>query len=289
MIEYTLAKNSDVAKITKGTLYHYTDGNALQNILEKKVFWITKSNFLNDPSELSYIDEIMEDANEKLRKEITKKHNLDAIKDLASNEILESMNIFQTYKVVKNDMYRDVLDNVYILSLTSNQDSLTLWSNYSNLEGYNLGLDSTKLFSILDSNKIKYIHGKVVYDKEDQLSIILKLHNENIEPRMLVSKLALYSCFFKNPLYKAEEEYRILFFITDKDQIKFRNRDGIIIPYVEMPIETKISKNLPLQNVMIGPKNKYDIAEHGINYLLKHLNYNLDEIKVNRSKIPLRY
>ena len=37
------------------TLYHYTKCNGVNGILENNCFWATKSDFLNDPKEFSYI------------------------------------------------------------------------------------------------------------------------------------------------------------------------------------------------------------------------------------------
>lgn len=43
-------------------LYHYTSISGLKGILDKEEFWVTKSDFLNDPSETSYIFDIIRKA-----------------------------------------------------------------------------------------------------------------------------------------------------------------------------------------------------------------------------------
>ena len=43
------------------TLYHYTKCNGVNGILENNCFWATKSDFLNDPKEFSYIEAIIRD------------------------------------------------------------------------------------------------------------------------------------------------------------------------------------------------------------------------------------
>ena len=42
------------------TLYHYTQIAGVQGILDEKSFWATKSDFLNDPREFSYIIEVIQ-------------------------------------------------------------------------------------------------------------------------------------------------------------------------------------------------------------------------------------
>lgn len=44
-----------------GTLYHYTNLSGLKGIVENDEFWVTKSDFLNDKSEMVYILETIND------------------------------------------------------------------------------------------------------------------------------------------------------------------------------------------------------------------------------------
>jgi hypothetical protein len=43
----------------KPLLFHYTGINALKNILEHNELWASKSDFLNDYSEIAYIHKIL--------------------------------------------------------------------------------------------------------------------------------------------------------------------------------------------------------------------------------------
>ena len=42
-------------------LYHYTKSNGINGIINHNCFWATKSDFLNDPNEFSYIRGIIEE------------------------------------------------------------------------------------------------------------------------------------------------------------------------------------------------------------------------------------
>lgn len=78
-----------------------------------------------------------------------------------------------------------------------------------------------------------------------------------------------------------EEEYRIVFFHLEAEslspklnhEIKFRDRNGMI-------------GHLPVREIVIGPKNNIDIAEHGIDFLLYRLKSK--NVAIRRSGIPLR-
>ncbi|BBH24141.1 hypothetical protein Back11_54860 [Paenibacillus baekrokdamisoli] len=101
-------------------------------------------------------------------------------------------------------------------------------------------------------------------------------------------------CFFKDPCFSHEEEYRVVFFQHDIDhneakynqKVLFREKSGIITPYIEVRPLTS-SKKLPIQSITIGPKNNVDNAQVGLEFLLIKQGY--DSISVERSRIPLRY
>lgn len=53
-------KTLDIEVLRSGYLYHYTNIEALKNILEKKSIWISNISCLNDYSEMFYTYEIIE-------------------------------------------------------------------------------------------------------------------------------------------------------------------------------------------------------------------------------------
>lgn len=287
-------------------LYHYTNAAGLLGILQNGSFWVSKSNFLNDFSEISYINTVIKIV----------------CKDIFTNEyeLIAGMIL----KMVHFKYFgRSMNQNLYILSLTENQDSLALWSTYSNFFGYNIGLDGSDLAQIMSNSQNTTppgVHGKVIYDKAIQYKIVRDeitetkiplLFNKYIESKntelllelnneitSLADVLCEYGVFFKDPLFYQEEEYRIVFFhlmnmhLSPKlnPEIKFRDRNGIIIPYIEVPM-TNNKGYLPVREIMIGPKNNIDIAEHGINFFIQRLEAKMamNEVIIRRSGIPLRY
>lgn len=289
-------------------LFHYTNINALNSILEKNTLWITKADYLNDITEYQYTERLIQ-------------------------EILKQQEVEEYIKVLVDkiiDATRKKLEKSYILSLSNNNDSLALWSNYTRFEGYNFGInlhDFEKLIyegtaKIITNNEkamkcIEFIEDtmylncevkldKVIYDVTEQTKLILEViesansfyikHSNNIESNgtivpyihHIVSTLFSMFIFFKNPCFESEEEYRMVF-IMDNDEYKedgiihHRISNGAFVPFIKL----KFDENIPISSIKIGPRNNADISIKGMKSLMKSRGYN--NIDVKKSNIPLRY
>lgn len=247
------------------TLFHYTSLDAMNGILRYKKLWLTKSEFLNDISEIQYSKQLAIE----VRKRAKEKYKDDAI-------FLEVLN-------ESNDMVFGQGVDVFILSMSLNNDSLPLWSNYSNNEGYCIGFNSN-FIEKLDKHDLLNIHGEVIYDANKQLEIlsdeisiayeIWKKHGDNeygsdlnLIWNHIIRTLYIYSLFFKDPCFSSEEEYRVAFLLNVKkefagkfissdrctyDHVKFRPKSGAIIPYIEVPVAFD-DEMVPLKSISIGP------------------------------------
>jgi hypothetical protein len=280
----------EIESINKGHLYHYTNIEAIFSIFKQEKLWFSKSDYLNDPSEVIYFHEILNEVCE----------NMEQTGDVASFKSLVSNLISKESKFPFQ---------VYVLSLTENSDSLALWSSYSEFIGYNIGINISSLINSLIHQNIHYMHGKVIYNVNEQKRIIerelktLFRFFENYKHtdgnlalfNILFKRLFMYSIFFKKSPFYQEEEYRIALLFPSNDQtpfsnssfeVKFRTFNEVLIPYIEVPILVDLEK-LPIESITIGPKNTLDIAKEGLMYFLKTKNY--DNIVVKKSNIPLRY
>ena len=133
------------------TLYHYTKCNGLNGILENNCFWATKSDFLNDPKEFSYIEAIIRDV----------------CKELIKNEDWREMFLKD---VLEEKVFLDGGRNkeYFILSFSKCRDSITMWSEFGNKTGYNIGFDSKKIIKRIEEDNIIEYHGFVLYEKAQQ-------------------------------------------------------------------------------------------------------------------------
>lgn len=84
--------------------------------------------------------------------------------------------------------------------------------------------------------------------------------------------------------FAAENEYRIVFRNPDRDRIRFREKDGFLLPYIE--IELSGQGKLPVDQIAVAPKNHMDLAGKGMTQYLDQLGY---QIPVELSRLKLRY
>lgn len=138
----------------EGKGYHYTSVLALQQILNKQTLYLTNSEFLNDREEILYGLELID----KISKEVS--------------------NIYLDTEELKKLIMKS-LRNTFILSFSLNEDSLTLWGNYTNFEGYNIGFDFKKMFQCQKEGKV-YFKGNVLDEDENEIKYILQRHDDII-------------------------------------------------------------------------------------------------------------
>lgn len=296
----SLEREFRIDRKTDGVLYHYTNLHALYAIISTGLVWGTRSEFLNDFSELKYIKKVIEDVTDSIEEDAPERSFKEAV--------LKNLNgiYFNTHHPSK----------CYLLSLTDISDLITNWSTYSNFDGYNIGLDATGLHQILEHRYSNhFISGYVIYDKELQEDIIKEefehylrqwkafypgaIEDQSRIAELFMFRILIYSYFFKHPSFKQEEEYRIAFFPENfaegqKAEVKFRPSNGVIIPYIELNLKdiTGDRTNLPLKEVWIGPMNKMDNAFLGIDSFLSSLGYDTetpDGTRIMTSVIPLRF
>ena len=277
---------------TNQALYHYTSLNSLMGMVETNRLWMSKGTFLNDSSELIYFSSIVASVIEKM-----KKFSDQDSWQLFIRELEKAMEHFLT-EIKLSGM------EVYIFSLSHTQDSLALWYNYAQGEGYNIGFHAGDLLEQGSnfSDKATALHGYVMYSKEKQENVLEELLRESFQlirkygeeevlktlPEHFLSVMATCATFFKNPAFKSEEEYRLALIRRKGDEqidVEFRASHGVIIPYITVEFEGQ----LPISHITIGPKNNIDVARSGIEHYLKSKGYDLQKVTVSKSVAALRY
>jgi hypothetical protein len=311
-------------KNTPKVVYHYTSPEGAYSILKNKTLRFTDCQYLNDRGESLYIRESLKEAVVLVAKErkLTLK-DLDAYVD----RIVQ----FETYSgtdysnPVFYDSYVEHPDiRYYILCTSLNSDSASMWNYYvknGDYRGYNLGfnisfLDNLKQF--FNENKIGIQHGKVIYNKKDQVNIIydklIKEYDENIkndpnnDAHCGICELEIIEhmrdfigskrLFFKNPAFESEQEYRVVLRVSDafvspkangKDifQKEFKvGSSGIITPYLEWHYTLDQKAELFTQ-ITLSPSIEEDLAKESFK---RFLNEDVQRnIQVVPSSIKLRF
>ena len=284
---------------SNSNLYHYTKPEKLLSILESGTIRFSNALYLNDKEEVTYsykfiinlIDE-MPELNENLFSEI-KEHFYKKYKNIVDGQ--DSFNNKFEY---------------YTISFSTDSDNLTLWNNYSKGQtytGYNIGFCKKDLIADMEKQGFHSVYGNVIYSKETQTTILklifewwnkqfeklapAKKTQKTIEKQQdvffeLIDILSIVSLFFKNPYFKDEKEYRIIFISHyspgSYKQTKIFEKNGLFIPYIEYKFRKKT-----VSSINIGPTLDENIFYTSTCRMLSNFGY--DKKTINRSKIPLRY
>lgn len=304
------------------TVYHYTDITGLKGILGEGGFRVSHSYFMNDINELMYTIEVIVSVIDELKiketdLEIIKMYNL--LLEDAKNYIIAETD--ETWLSRRSGHRRP---SEYILSFSLDNDSLQVWSSFTGGCGYNIGLDFSKFKDKLNKEynkelneeaKVIYIFSKVIYDRSKQEEIIKRKIAEykeiycryadqlsESEIKSFTAKffigMRLFACFFKNPVFCGDNEFRVVFFnyshLVSYIKPEFRTKNGMLIPYFDIfkrrnGNSTDEPNQLPVNSITIGPTNFSDMAKEGVYYYLYDLDYDIEKIEVRNSKIPLRY
>ncbi|MBU5263440.1 DUF2971 domain-containing protein [Bacillus atrophaeus] len=271
------------------TLYHYTNIYGLDGILEKREFWVSHSDFLNDKTELKYTLEICETL----------------LQDKLKNNELKEKILYKFNTVL--EFMSDHL--IYILSLSTNGDSNLLWSNYSNNDGYNIAFSFPAIIRDFEFNQnhtnYNLYHSSVIYEKEHHIKAISEVIDYFIELATediffdgindeyingvagIIRTIQLFSIFFKDNCFSQEEEYRIAIvpFLGQKIEYNCRISNGTFIPFIKFGFS-----KYRVKGITIGPKNNMDITLEGLVQFLNLHEYNhISKDYIRKSCIPYRY
>jgi len=282
-------------------LYHYTNLNAFENILNKSSLWLTDYRFLNDTEECANISKIM-----------LKIRNSDKYKKFNKN----LKNIIR--KVSEENYFQDICNHnsiYYVCSLSSDGDNWSLWNAYTKCAmqaGFALGFNFSNLFSCNDNaivheliaNGALYL-SEIIYNDNEKESILYsilekanQLYESSIYTREQIStqlknSLNALSILYKNSFFEAEKEVRLILKLDDlKHEIynnselyKHRISGQYIIPYINLPL---LKSNI-LSKIVFSPGTNFALRKQGVASFLNTKNYLLDiENDLIESKIPLR-
>jgi Protein of unknown function (DUF2971) len=137
------------------------------------------------------------------------------------------------------------------------------------------GLAGAMIASIFEGRDISHITGKKDIDKT-------------------MVKFLSVAPFLKNLGFKEEREYRLMAAgirsksVSDSEkrarrEIKYRPRDGLVVPYIEL--FATVGGSLPIKSVIVGPHAHQGLQEEAVKMLLESNSVNAE---VRCSQIPLR-
>lgn len=268
-------------------LYHYTTVGTLLNILDtivhKKIcFRATHAKFFNDPYEYKLAVEFLKQSMVKYEKE-------NNIKNGQSSNF--NKNSIARIGVASGDPF--------MLSLSENSDELTMWRTYgADGKGVAIGLDREMLdnYSNVDKNTNTVLL-RCQYNKTDILNRLTKdwkdLYDKitfknggktiEMDSFRFMFNLVAFSFSFKRSEYNLEKEWRLCKNEFDETKVRYREKNGLVIPFVEHYFEKEIIKK-----IIIGPCVNKNLTKESIEMLLKSRKYNLPRNSITISKVPYR-
>ncbi len=275
-----------------GEIYHYTALPAVVNIVRNGELWATQCDFLNDTEERRYITSFLGSSRyDGIREPIVR---------ALSSESYQPQTDDLLGRVVA-DMNRDS----FIISFSKDQDSLTLWSGYTNKCGFNIGFDAMRLFYRNSLGEYRsgadcMVGGSVCYMPSDRPCVELDDMSDRIIrdgtrfglskaaiDRVLAAHVMYAGLFLKSSSMAAENEYRLVYMPIDRSAINIRCKGNIPIPYTVYRDEKLIRG--AIKSICIGPTNELEITARGINYLVSSAPGIDPGVKITKSRVSLRY
>lgn len=287
---------NNIQDIDTNNVYHYTSKDGLLEILKGGKLHFSHLAFVNDKLELLDIfqnlkdmeRDIIEIANNSLNK--TKRSELEPI----IQNMLEDILNFKTFLGGERAI-------VFTLSFCRNEDSLCMWSNYTNKLGYNILVDMREMKNsikncisrkniilnyrniIYDTNKKKQILRELFKDFFNEFISICKGNCNECRAKLetlrlsLLNIIILYAPFFKRNILKQEEEIRFSLTVDTsilKEYIRFKESNGINVPYFNLGGDFSNC----YKKIKIGPLAK-EFNEQSLFLYLKYVTNNEAERK----------
>jgi hypothetical protein len=273
-------------------LYHYTTADGIVGIVEAQTIWATDARYLNDTSELSYANDVVQDVARELLER--------GVGDVAAT-FLEAASLRLL------DSLTTMLD-VFVACFCEDGDLLSQWRGYASTNGgYALGFDPGVM-----RHKTGLALRRVAYDKADQRALVRQplqffvdwlsqpeedaaVNEFRVQTALTEVLYVLSDCLFcfKHPSFREEREWRLVR-TTLRDEsaepwpLRWRSSPSGLIPYVELRPNGEspgVSGLLPITEAVVGPHAHPELAKHAFRRLV--MGHGLDPA-IRGSAIPLR-
>ena len=121
----------DLGPTETGIVWHYTDAGGLLGMLSNNVLWATSYSHLNDGAEIQTGIQVLDEAADELQLTAT-----------------QSWYVARQIRRAKEDLERA---HVFMLSASTEPDSLSQWRAYGGGSGFAVGLDASKALDVLSA------------------------------------------------------------------------------------------------------------------------------------------
>lgn len=282
-------------------IYHYTTSNTLAEIIEQNKLRFSNRLYMNDSSEGQYVLDLC------IRK-INDIWHTDCKYD--KQEFIKSVE--ELKKRLKLQYFQ-----FYQASFSLEKDNLTMWNYYSKGNGINIKFESKTLLSSLEKHvkgavvkPVAFLHGRVIYEEDKQVEILKKVLDDFSRVNQYDNEWYLFApmavlnigTFFKHYGFRDEREYRIAYNLYNnledptsclslyqdvehKEAYRFNvyQKENMLIPYVDVHFD-----NDAIKGIVLSPRLITEYYVDGLRLLLDMNGLNKENIKIEKSSIPLR-
>lgn len=277
--------NPDVAE--EFFLFHYTNQNAAQSILQSKSIWASDPFFLNDEQEIQL-------GVRALKKVFNRLGAVDR-ETFAQCDLIE-----EAFFDPQGNIDNPSTGRAFTVSFSEKSDDLSQWRGYSNENGVALGF-SFKLLSDVKPNALllPVLYGTeasfvdILWDDLQhalgQFDLFVNPGQDIRMPRndMLIRRYKTFLPIMKHEAFQAEKEWRLV--LTDYDVgpsiAEWRPNGGYAVPLWKDGAQTRITSRQ--EPTAIGYNGCKVILGPGTHPLAKHFYQNL-KIKIQNSSVPFR-
>ncbi|RMH88167.1 DUF2971 domain-containing protein [Stutzerimonas zhaodongensis] len=272
------------------SLFHYTDLNAVMSILQNLKLRATSIQYLNDSEEYRNGFQLI---SEHIKSSL--EHDPDKNFGCYSNRE-GALQFLKSYVADDMEMWCSIRDFFFVTSFSRSPDQLSQWRGYGS---YCLEFDEATLgkylplYSCIYDDEVKQSTASATVESV-VTEIIREAKSEELEAvhwntsyRMLKNPT-----IYKHSGFSEESEVRaVLECHSDfiRENILYRIRGDMLVPYVEMPIGAECIKS-----ITVGPMRYQDLAaaslqEHLYKWAADHSSSEmLSARKVHLSRIPYR-
>lgn len=280
-------------------LYHYTSASGLLGILDKYTeetpalsMWATNALYMNDPSEFrlgQYVfHTILPDIEAELN--IPESEQL----SLAAQTMIQE-GVFDKLEVGGSARVETINQGIaYVLSLSQERDTLPMWRMYAqNGNGLAIVFDKKMLTELYGESLKECMYAtqgnygefkeivKNEYIQYKQDNSFLRLCNPYIQLMFITHLYHRFCAYLKDSAYAYEKEVRLK--ATSADKILYREKDGLIIPYVTIQLPISCVKE-----IIIGPTADPIRMKMSISMYLQSKGIDDSLINISHSTIPYR-
>lgn len=307
-----LTTTEDLKYSSNRKVWHYTSGWVLMQVLNNHLFWASSPQHLNDASEVKHGVGIIRDA---------LKRAMDALRQEGelTQQRLRDIEKAMLSEVLDDRYINTVIKEIYYISASADDDSLTLWRNYANGDGFAIGIDAGVELSadgfVLDPDdedmdprkdvppingwyRVHYTDQKKKMLADDFVTSAIKdiRKTKAIHLPALVSELRkqtlILASTMKHKAFKDEKEVRWMttnWMPVDVvvDVVHYEHARNSIVPVLHIKTSSDEPRPLPLRGVRCSPVAP-DGIERTIEGLLRQKGYKSAGKNVRKSQQPFK-